>query len=101
MRPALVGSTPPGSGPPPEEARRFLALAAGEAPGTVGTFGIGGVAGVAGVAGVGGAENLPRDWLGAPTSEGDDSSYESESGDETDEGEATDDGSSDESDEGE
>ncbi|MDQ1347045.1 MAG: translocation and assembly module TamB, partial [Acidobacteriota bacterium] len=32
VRPALVGATPPGSGPPPEEARRFLALAAGEAP---------------------------------------------------------------------
>ncbi|MDQ1347817.1 MAG: hypothetical protein QG573_1191, partial [Acidobacteriota bacterium] len=44
-----------GSGPPPEEARRFLALAAGEAPA---------------VAGIAGTEDLAVDWLGVRPSEG-------------------------------
>ena len=76
VRPALVGATPPGSGPPPEEARRFLSLAAGEIPA---------------VAGVAGAEDLPDDWLGARTTggeedaygESDDESYEESAGDES------------------
>ena len=72
VRPALVGATPPGSGPPPEEARRFLALAAGETPG---------------VTGVVGAEDLSADWLGvrAATAEGadesDDESYDDDMAD--------------------
>ena len=77
IRPALVGASPPGSGPPPEEARRFLALAAGEPPA---------------VAGVAGAADLPADWLGvrAVESAEDESGYESgeeESYGTTDEGE--------------
>lgn len=77
VRPALVGASPPGSGPSPEEARRFLALAAGEAPA---------------VAGVAGAEDLPADWLGVRAAEGadDESGYgsgEEESYGTTDEGE--------------
>jgi hypothetical protein len=77
VRPALVGATAPGSGPPPEEARRFLALAAGETPG------------VSGVAGVVGAEDLSADWLGvrAATAEGADESY-----DESDDDDMADDG---------
>jgi hypothetical protein len=49
VRPALVGSEPPGSGPPPEEIRRFLTLASGEVPVPTGTAG---------------SESLPVDWLG-------------------------------------
>lgn len=60
IRPALVGASPPGNGPPPEEARRFLALAAGEAPA------------VSSAAGVAGAEDLPADWLGVRAETGDD-----------------------------
>ena len=79
VRPALVGAAPPGNGPPPEEARRFLALAAGEAPA---------------VSGVAGAEDLPADWLGvraATASANDEESSTDESYDDetTDEGEWT------------
>lgn len=78
IRPALVGATPPGSGPPPEEARRFLALAAGEVPA---------------VAGVAGTEDLSVDWLGVRATPADDedgsydSRYDDESGERADEGE--------------
>lgn len=77
IRPALVGASPPGSGPPPEEARRFLALAAGQAPA---------------VTGVAGAPDLPEDWLGVRSAADDDDasgdeSSEEESYETTDEGE--------------
>lgn len=66
IRPALVGASPPGNGPPPEEARRFLALVAGEAPA------------VSSAAGVAGAEDLPADWLGVRADAGEDSYDESD-----------------------
>ncbi|MEO8277034.1 MAG: hypothetical protein ABI639_12535 [Thermoanaerobaculia bacterium] len=71
VRAALVGSTPPGSGPPPEEAHRFLELAAGGAPVVVG---------------VAGTENEPVDWLAdgdASDAAGEDSSYDESSDEET------------------
>ena len=77
IRPALVGASPPGSGPPPEEARRFLTLSASEPPA---------------VAGVAGAPDLPEDWLGvraaesAPGESGSESAEEESYGT-TDEGE--------------
>ncbi len=76
IRPALVGAAPPGSGPPPEEARRFLALAAGETPA---------------VSGIAGAEDLPADWLGVRAA-ADTGSDEVGYGDESYEEESTDDG---------
>ncbi|MEO8198278.1 MAG: hypothetical protein ABI689_16285, partial [Thermoanaerobaculia bacterium] len=69
-------ASPPGNGPPPEEARRFLALAAGETPA---------------VSGIAGAEALPVDWLGVrAASAADDESYDDGDDDgATDEGEWT------------